>query len=192
MKINGTKLYKPSSQLIVFTRGDDPAIKLEVIAVLDRAEFDKLCPTPVPPMMMKRGEGKVPDFDDKGFLAQVQRNSELYTKWICLKSIMVPSDEVDGEPTHVEWETIDLQDPKTWNNYDQELIASGFSDMERLKLQNVIFEVNSLSETKAREARETFLQWRRDKQLASISQGAEQPDTNSGELVNVSVSVLPK
>lgn len=185
MKINGTKIYKPASSILVFPRNGTEDIRLEIVAVLERTEFDKLCPTPSAPLMLKRGGEKVANFEDKGFLASVQYQSELYTKWICLKSIKAASNLPDTPPTDIEWETVDINDPKTWDNYQQELIDSGFSDMERARIQNAVFEVNSLNESKVREARDSFLLWRQSQLLESTSPMDEQLVTKSGEPVSV-------
>lgn len=186
MKINGLQLYLPASEILVFPRPNGQDIRLEIRAVLDRTDYDRLAPPPpTPPTMIKRGGEKVADVNDKNFLAAMSRHSALYTTWMCLQSIFVAQETLDAPPVRPEWELVNLEDPKTWDKYEQELMQSGFSEIERMRLQNTIFEVNSLTETKVREARDSFLASRRQTQLESISLTPEQADIKSGEPVSV-------
>jgi hypothetical protein len=67
---------------------------------------------------------------------------------MCLRSL---------EPSNIEWETVDIDDPGTWLNWDVELKAAGISDVEGQRIINLVMAANSLDEKKVEEARQAFL-----------------------------------
>lgn len=185
MKTRGRKLEGPASVLLVFPRGEGrEPVKLEIIAVLDRSEFDKLVPETLPPVKVKRGGEKELDFNDKNYRLSTASRTELYTLWLSLKSLHSPAEVEGGDPEPVEWEIVDINDPQTWGKYEDELIQSGFSDMERRRIANAVWEVNTLSDSTMKEARDSFLVSRQE-QLHLSSSRKEDPDaTSSGEPVS--------
>lgn len=162
MKINGVPLIKPATEIVVFPRPGSEPIAFEIRAVLDRTDFDNLVPAAIPPTMTKRGGEKVFDFKDKNYVKIMETQGKLYHYWMVLNSIFIPAEKEDGEPTRPEWEQVDLAKPDTWHLYEKELIDSGFSEVERLRLQNAILSVNSIDESKIRDARDSFLASRRE------------------------------
>lgn len=164
MKINGIPIIKPATEILVFNRPNSDPIIFEIRAVLDRTNFDVLVPPVVPPTITKRGGEKVLDFKDANYTKIMETHGRLYHYWMILNSIYIPAPLEDGEPTRPEWEQVNLEKPDTWHLYEKELIDSGFSEVERLRLQNSILSVNSIDETKIREARDSFLASRRQVQ----------------------------
>jgi hypothetical protein len=69
--------------------------------------------------------------------------------WMFLTSISATPD--------LEWETVKLNDPNTWENWRKELRDSGFSIPECNYLWSSFSEANSLDNSKIEEARERFL-----------------------------------
>ena len=57
----------------------------------------------------------------------------------------------------LEWDTVDMADPKTWKNYMDDLRASYFSDLEILKIVKLTTQANGLDQDKIDEALESFL-----------------------------------
>lgn len=187
MRLKGKKIEGPASKILVFPRGEDTEdIKLEIVAVLDMDEFQKRCPEPTPPWMVKRGGAKVPDIDNANYKKQKARHNELYTLWLYFNSLYCPAEHPEDERTPVEWDRIDREDPNTWRLFEIELIEAGFAEFERLRIINTILEVNSLSEEKMEEARNSFLASRQAPLLQSSSQNTEADDISSGEPVSAS------
>lgn len=182
MRLKGKKIEGPASKILVFPRGDESeSVKLEVVAVLNMDEFQKKCPEPIPPWMVKRGGAKVPDFDNGNYKKQKARHNQLYTLWLYFNSLYCPAEYEGDERTPVEWDKIDRDDPNTWVLFEVELVEAGFSEFERMRIVNTILEVNSLSEDKMEEARNSFLASRQAPQLQSSSQNTEADDMLSGE-----------
>lgn len=190
MKIGGKKIdCKPASEMIVFPR-ESGDIALRANAVLDQEPFEKLCPLPKPPMKRVKGGKMVEDYDNPRFAKMVNQHSTKFIDWLIITSLCGVNKETK-EDVPIEWETVDRSDQSTWHNWDDELRASGFSDMERKRVNGLVVTVNSLSERRLDEARESFLQPMEEVQDDSSSQTTEQNDTLSGEPVNGSVSDHP-
>lgn len=187
MKIGKRLVNKPSSKLLVFKR-DDGDIALEFVAVTDRSQFDAICKPPVPPKMIVKGGGKVPDYESPVYQAQLEAHGRLYTQWMMLKTIKAAADTPDGEPTEIEWDRIRMNDPKTWSLFDDELKVA-FSEVERMVIIRTITEVNSIGQEMLDEARAAFLLRRQSPPEESTSQTGEQGSTPFSEPANDSESV---
>ena len=147
MKLSGHTFDKPSIVYCVLPR-DENSIVFKCGPVLDYDEYDALCPVPKPPVQIHKGAVKVPDLQDDTYLQQVADRSNQRIHYIVLKSLSYTED--------LEWETVDIKNPKTWSNYEKELKKAYFTEIEVQRIQNACFEANSLSEAKVEEARENF------------------------------------
>lgn len=148
MKINGKKLDTPNEEILVLTRnGEDLVIRAR--AVVEMKEFEKVCPEPKPTTKIVRGKGKVTDFESKPYQANMEAWGRKKMDWIILKSLSA----TEG----LEWETIDFDNPDTWNNWEQELRDSGFSEFEVARIRVLAMNANSINEARLEEARERFL-----------------------------------
>ena len=173
MKLSGHTFEKPAIVYCVLPRDEEPVVFM-CGPVLDYDEYEALCPTPKPPIQIHKGGVKIPDLQDETFLQQVNSRSDSRINYIVLKSLQYTTD--------LEWETVDMQDPKTWGNYEQELKDCFFTKTEVQRIQNACFEANSLSESRVEEARANFFAGLED-QKASESSGPTlaQETTSSGE-----------
>jgi hypothetical protein len=147
MKINGRKIEGPNVEIVVFPRPNGDVV-FKAQGVLETEDFEKLCPAPKPPMKLLKGGKKVENVEDATYKAQVKDWNAKQLDWLFLKSL---------EPTKIEWSTVDLARPETWNNYQTELKEAGFSTVEINKLLLAVMTANSLNESKLEEARERFL-----------------------------------
>jgi hypothetical protein len=95
------------------------------------------------------GGQDVPNLKDQGYMAALQRRAVMRLTYIMLTSL----EATEG----LEWETVDLSDSNTWDNYLSELKDSGFSPIEIQRIQADVIEVNALNEAKIEEARQRFL-----------------------------------
>ncbi len=176
MKLAGQNLG-PNEVDVILPRGEDNQIVFKCRAVLDFKEFDSLCPAPKPPVMRTPGKDPEPDLKNKSFVKQMAEYGERRMNWIFLKAV----EATDG----LVWDTVDMEDPKTWGNYVKEMETVGLSQIEQSRILGGVLEANCLDDRKIEEARKRFLAGRRA--LVEPSESLpedEQPSTPSGEPVN--------
>ena len=181
MKIGGKKIdHGPATEMLVFPRGEGQ-IALRATALLDKSEFDRLCPQPKVPKMRARGGKMVENPEDPRYAKMLSTYNEKFLDYLLVAGLSAPA-EKEGEPDQpIEWEQVILADSSTWHLWNEELKESGFCDMERKRIYNAVCGVNSLTENRLEEARASFLQRQRQEQDESSSLTDEQTDTPSGE-----------
>jgi hypothetical protein len=133
---------------IVIPKGDDQFV-FKCQAVLNFDEFDKLCPQPQAPKIMRPGGEEFENVEDTEFKANRTKWAEYRFHWIILTSLKATKD--------LEWETVDMTNPETWANHQTELSNAGFSDLEQMAIINKITEVSGLDPDKIEEATTAFL-----------------------------------
>jgi len=149
MKIQGKKIEGANEVVIVIPRGSNSDIILKASAVLDMTPFEEMCPAPDPPKRLMPGGKEVPNLKDPAYLKQLDGHSVKRLNWIVLTSL----EATEG----LEWEKIDLGDPTTWNNFQEEMKEAGFSNVEVNRIVADVIDVNALNEDKIQEARARFL-----------------------------------
>lgn len=158
MKIAGKELGSgPNVEYVVIPRSDGD-IPFTCSAVLDFEEFDKVCPAPEPPMVVRPGGLQTPDMEDADYTKAVQEHGKKRMSWMIVKSLSA----TEG----LEWETVNMQNPDTWENYEKELQSAGFAFMEVIHIRNACLQVNMFDETKMIEARKRFLAGRQELEKA--------------------------
>ena len=148
MRLKGNKVQPPKPKVIVIPRDDGDLIFMAQ-SVLDFSEFDRLCPIPRPPKVHRPNQVSVEDHSNSRYLEQITKYNSLRFAWLIITSLRI----TDG----LEWETVDYNNPETWEKYESELKDSGFNQGEITALTAGVIEANSLDESRAREARERFL-----------------------------------
>lgn len=148
MKIHGKKIEGPNEEIIPIPRSSGDII-FKASAVLDYEPFEKLCPVPKAPEVLKPGGAKYYDVEDKKYLEEINKWSRLKTSWMILQSLKA----TDG----LEWESVDMSKPETWDNLESELESSGFTPIEISKIINGVISANGLDDQKMEEARKRFL-----------------------------------
>jgi hypothetical protein len=149
MKLNGKKIEGPNEVTIVIPRGSGEDIVLKARAVLDLDDFEEMCPLPTPPSRRMAGGADVPNLKDQGYVSALQRRNVMRLNYIVLSSL----EATEG----LEWETVDISDSNTWDNFNTELKDAGFSPIEIQRIVADILNVNALDEAKIEEARQRFL-----------------------------------
>ncbi len=145
MKIGGVEV-KPNEEILVLPRlGGDIIIRAH--AVRDMDLFHTLCPLPSAPGVRTK-DGFKPNVEDKNYLQLLEIYSAQRMAYIVIKSL---------EPSYIEWETIKLEDPTTWQLWSEELTKAGLSEVECQRVVQCVLQANSLDEGKLKEAREVFL-----------------------------------
>lgn len=177
MKLNGVKIEGLNEEFIVLPRKDQDIV-LKARAIPDYSEFEQLVPMPKPPVKIIKGGKRVTNTDDPRYKAGIEDYAAKRTNWMILKSLEV----TDG----LEWETIDMQKPETWKNFEKEIRASGFSEVELMKIIQMVMSASGLDESKLEKARADFLRSQEQPSEESSYQEDEQGSTLSGEPVSVS------
>lgn len=149
MKINNYVVKAPKVEFLVIPKGNtDCVFKAKVVTNWD--EFEKFCPVPVAPSIMKRGETVgVSDTSDKGYIKALDKWAQYKMAWLFIDSISA----TDG----LEWDTVNMKDPDTWVNYLEDLKKAGFFENEVARLLELVSISNGLNSKKMDEATERFL-----------------------------------
>ncbi len=172
MKLKGKKISAPSPVHLTLFR-EDGNVVLTAQAVLNYKEFDKLCPAPKPPLEMKPNGEQKKVFDDPDYKIRMGEYANKRINYLIIKSLSATTD--------LEWETISLDDPATWDNLEKEL-EDVFTEGEREKIYTLVNEANNPTEKRRKEAVDHFaLSQVLDQVLTS--QKGEQETTPSGEPV---------
>ncbi len=148
MKIGGREIKGPNKVTLVLPREDQEDIVIIAQAVLDTELFDKLCPEPRPPVKLMAGGAKEANYQDSGYKAQLIEHNVKRMAFMVLYSLI---------PSQIEWATVDLENPGTWLNYNQELKEAGFSSVEINRIGQAVMQANALDEDKLEAARQVFL-----------------------------------
>lgn len=165
MKLNGETLSGPNVEFLVLPRGNGKDIVFKFQAILDTKRFSELVKIPKPGQKMLPGRKMVDDTEDPGFQAQVSDYATLRFHYMVLESIKA----TEG----LTWETVIMDDPSTWGNWETEMKASGFNKQEIQMIQITASAANSLDQGKLDEARARF--------LASLAEATPAPSSPTVE-----------
>ena len=147
MKIGGIDPKTlPNEEILVLPRGDK-SIVFRARGVEDMEEFKKLCPEPTPPGKLTK-DGWVPDADDAGYKSVLAEYQKRRMAYIVVHSL-VPSD--------IEWDTVEIDNPAMWGNWESDMKHGGLSQVECNRVLALVLEANCLDEAKLKKAREVFL-----------------------------------
>jgi hypothetical protein len=148
MKYKGKKLEGLNTDVLVLMRNGEKLI-FKAQALQNYNEFDKLCPMPDAPIIMRPGGIKEQNLKDGGYQKALTSYSEKKTNYTIIKSL---------EPTtDLEWEKVKLDDPLTYINWKPELEEAGFTEVEVLRILQLCTRVNCLDDSMLDEAKESFL-----------------------------------
>lgn len=149
MRIKGKTFDTPNYELIIIPRPDGDII-FKAQAVLDFEKFNQLVPVPNPPTITYAGaKGPVPDFKDKAYLEALNERGRKRFNWILIQSLKATED--------LEWDSVDENNPQTWENVETEFRKAKFSEVEIGRIFNGVLSANSLDEDRIEEARKRFL-----------------------------------
>ena len=132
--------------LLVLPRGDQ-SLAFRAKGVPDMDEFNALCPLPKPTGKVTKN-GWVPNLNDPTYKQMMSDYADKRLGYLVIKSL------ADSE---IEWDTVNISDPRTWPKWETELKASGLSQTEINRIVGIVMEANCLDEAKLTKAREVFL-----------------------------------
>ena len=175
MKLNGKKIEGPNVEVVVIPRRTGNLV-FKAQAVLDYDVFDAICPTPKPRESIKPGGERTLMYNEKDYTVALDKWASKKTEWMILKSLEATES--------LEWETVDMDDPDTWVNYQDELKAASLSPMEIARIVNAVTAACGLDQSKIDEATAAFLAGLAEEQEKEASLASEPNDTQSGDAVN--------
>lgn len=174
IKIDGQAVPKGLNEdVLVLPRGKEQIV-IKIRAFPDMEHLTEICPDPKPPGRLTK-DGFIPNLEDDTYKKRMEQHGLQRLAYMIIKSL---------EPTNIEWEKVDLDNPKTWIEWEKEMKESGFTQMERNLIIGLVLEVNNLNEVKLNEARVSFLRGQEQEQSDLVSQSSEQSDSPSGEPAN--------
>lgn len=170
MKIGGVQVTAPAEQLLVIPRDGGPLV-FRARALPDMSEFEALCPIPAPPGALTK-DGWVPNAADPTYKAVLENHAKKRLAFLVIRTL---------EPSNIEWDTVDPNNPKTWVNWDTDLKNAGMIQNERNRVLDLCVECNVLTEEKIKNARDSFLLGQAKEQSPSNSLTTELATTPSGQ-----------
>jgi len=173
MKIAGKKIEGLNVEEIIIPRGnaDDIILKAEAISTYD--EFDALCPRPVSRIGKNRQGETIHLTGEASYVTAMNQYAQRRVEYMVIKSLLATPG--------LEWETVKIDDPNTWSNYQNELRASGFSDGELARILTGVMSASGLDEAKIEAARKRFLAGRQAELLERTSLPDGQLTMQSGK-----------
>lgn len=178
MKIHGKEISGPNVEVVVIPRNDGDLV-FKAQAVLDYEDFNKLNPMPQPPGVMRPGGVMSYDTSDKKYNSQIDDWAKSKTHFMVLKSL----DATEG----LEWDTVEMAKPDTWNLYQQEMNDAGLTPGEIGRIITCVTDACGLNQTKIDEATKRFLAGQAEAQEKELFPSSELKTTPSGTPANVSV-----
>jgi len=148
MKLKGKKVEGTNVEVVVIPRSDENIVFF-CEAVKNYEDFDELCPKPEPPERLYPGGVRKKNIEDPEFKKAIDEWNNQRTAWTIITSLAATAD--------LEWETVRLDTPSTWGNYEKELKES-FTDIEMYRIIQGVLRANCLDEEMLKEAKKNFLQ----------------------------------
>lgn len=169
MKIGGVQVTGPSEEILVLPRDPNPIV-LRALAIPNMDDFFKLCPEPKAPGKLTK-DGMIPDEKDPGYLSVIESHSNQRLAYMVIKTL---------EPSQIEWDTVKVDNPKTWNGWQSDLKGAGITQIEVQRIIQLVLDANALNEDKLIKARENFCRGQVRAQSESSSPSTEQGNSQSG------------
>jgi hypothetical protein len=169
MRIGGVLVEGPAQEVLILPRGEQVLVIRAQAVNLD--EFDILCPEPKPPGKLTK-DGWIPNLRDESYQQMTTTHNEKRIAYLVVKSL---------EPSDIEWETVKIDNPRTWTDYVKDFKAAGLTTIEINRIVQCVMQANSLDEAKLEQAREVFLLGQAQALSASSGQNIAPANTSSGE-----------
>jgi hypothetical protein len=171
MRIGGVLVEGPAQEILILPRGEQVLVIRAQAVNLD--EFDALCPEPKPPGKLTK-DGWIPNLLDESYQQIIANHNEKRIAYLVVKSL---------EPSDIEWEKVQIGNPRTWTDYVQDFKAAGLTTIEINRIVQCVMQANSLDEAKLEQARKSFLAGQVQALNASSGQPIAPANMLSGELV---------
>ena len=140
--------FKPEV-VVIPKSGTEYVFKAGIVTQDDWREFETTCPKPTPATTITTKEGTKPNVNDPAYQQAIADWTIAKTNFLIVRSLMA----TDG----LEWDTVNLSDPYTYDNFKNDLFKAGFSDNEIAYLINAVMTMQGLNTQKIEEATKSFL-----------------------------------
>jgi hypothetical protein len=147
MKIGGTDPKTLLNEVVLVLPRGEQTIVFRAKGLPDMAEFDAKCPVPKPPGKFTK-DGWVANDSDPTYQQVISAWGKKRLGYLVTRSL---------EPSAIEWDTVKMDDPRTWANWEKDLVEGGLTQVEANRVLALVMEANALDETKLQKAREVFL-----------------------------------
>lgn len=174
MKIGGVDPKTLSSEVFLVLPRGEQNIVFRARGLQDMDEFNSICPLPKPPGKLTK-DGWVPNLDDPTYQQVMTEWGRKRLGYIVTRSLA---------PSAIEWDTVDLGNPRTWGNWEEDLKSGGLTQIECNRVLALVMEANALDETKLQRARESFLRGQEPMPPEFSGPRTEPQSTPSGEPAN--------
>ena len=174
MKIGGVDPTTLCNEVILVLPRGEKEIVFRARGLTDMSEFEALCPPPKPPGKLTK-DGWIPNFADPTYQQVITEWSKKRLGYMVIKSLA---------PSEIEWDTADINDPRAWTKWDDDLKGGGLSQNECNRVLGLVLEANSLDEAKVQRAREVFLRGQGPMPAEFSSPPSEPSSMPSGEPAN--------
>lgn len=146
MKINGVDPSTiPSRDFLILPRGNS-FIRFDAEGLPDMDAFNQLCPEPVAPGKLTP-EGWQTDEKNPDYVSSKLEYNRRRLAYMVVNSLA---------PSKIEWDTVVIDQPGTWANWEDDMKKAGISQVECNLVLKLVLEVNQLDEGKLKKAREVF------------------------------------
>ncbi len=147
MKIGGIDPKTlPNEEVLVLPRGDK-AIIFRAQGLPDMDDFHNMVPEPKMPGRLLP-TGFEPNPSDPGYQSVLAEYNKRRMSYLVVKSL---------EPSNIEWDTVKIDSPGTWSNWEKDLKDGGLTQVECNLVFSLAFSANQLDEAKLKKARDAFL-----------------------------------
>ena len=120
MKIAGIDPNSLSREILLVLPRGESQIVFRAKGLKDMSEFNAICPLPKPPGKLTK-DGFVPNNNDPTYQQVLTQWSAKRLGFMVVKTL---------EPTEIEWDTVDIANPATWANWENDLKNGGLSQFE--------------------------------------------------------------
>ncbi len=181
MKINGLRIAVKNETVIPIIKTGQ-TIYLIATPVSSYSDFDTVCPMPVAPVGGPPGQERALT-DSKEYQNKLREHYVMFNEWLivsCLKEAALEIEVEIANPNYIdpdktpnilpiikerrikryplEWETVDLKNPKTFENWRVELRENNkFTEADLRHIVAGVMECNNLSEELIEAAKQNFL-----------------------------------
>lgn len=147
MKIGGIDPKGLCNEVILVLPRGDQELVFRARGLSDMDEFQALCPAPKPTGKMTK-DGWVPNLNDPTYQQMMSDYADKRLAYLMIKSLV---------ESNIEWDVVNINDPRTWVKWQDELKGAGLSQVEINRIVGIVMEANCLDEVKLKKAREVFL-----------------------------------
>ena len=148
MKVGGVPITAPPEEVLVLPRGENQLVFRATAIEWD--DFNSACPEPTPPVVLGKGGEKIPNLKDETYRHQLEVHADRRVAYLAIRSL---------EPSDIEWDSVDRDDPKTWTKFEDDLLSAGLVPIEVNRIIQLCLDANQLDEGKLKVARRGFSTW---------------------------------